>query len=362
MYTNGAKEIVLNTIAMYNTVGRELEDLLQTHGKSKADFEKFMGWENRDFSLIKKLSRKDICKIAACFNIEGMESYLRNFQEDYCRTEQKAMKDYKENKKIFSKLKGAVQLLNGEYTNGLDVLDDISQFFNIEDERDIIQKAKEFGALYRTANFNPDGLNLFAWMRRGELDFRKLNIRSYDRASLEAWIDQGEWKNHFDDTEYFKSLPAVFRNFGAGLIYTPYLDKTVYGAVRWFDGIPLIQISDREKSLAVCWYTLFHEIGHVLLHENDIIFEGEINESKSTASKKESEANAYAYNALFNGDNLRMYIFKRKSEISDDAFDSFVSETSGEFGVHRMFVAYWMLKAQIGRGCGKKYIPGITFA
>jgi hypothetical protein len=358
METNGAKDDVLNPITLYNTIGGELENILRTNKKSKTDFEKFMGWENRDFSSIKKFSKADISKISAYFNMDGLANYLHNFQRDYGVMEKKVAFDYQKNKKLFLKLKGARRMLNGEYTDGVDVLDDIACFFGIEDEQDICQKADELIALYRTANFDPDSLNLFAWMRRGELDFRKLNILHYNREAFVEWIDGAKWKDRLTDTEYFKTLPGIFREFGAGLVFTPYLDKTVYGSVRWFEGIPLIQLSDREKSLAVCWYTLFNEIGHVLLHENDTVFEGAINESRSMASHKETEANAYAYAKLFNGDELRKYIFGQKGKV---IHDSFISDTANKFNTSDMFVSYWMLKAQIGRGMRRSYIPNMTF-
>jgi hypothetical protein len=358
MGTNGAKDDVLNPITLHNTIGGELEDILRTNEKNKVDFEKFMGWENRDFSSIKKLSKADISKISVYLNLDGLVKYLHNFQEDYRVMEKKALFDYNRNKKLFAKLKGVRRMLNGEYTEGLDVLDDISCFFGIEDEHEICQKAEEVIALYRTANFNPDSLNLFAWMRRGELDFRKLSILHYDREALLKWIGEAKWKDRLTDTGYFKILPGIFRKFGVGLVFTPYLDKTVYGAVRWFEGIPLIQLSDREKKLAVCWYTLFHEIGHVLLHENDTIFEGEINEPKSIASQKEVEANAYAYANLFNGDELRKYIFGQRGKVIHDGF---ISDTAKKFNTSDMFVAYWMFKAQIGGGIVHNYIPKLTF-
>jgi hypothetical protein len=150
-----------------------------------------------------------------------------------------------------------------------------SDFFGIENE-DILEKAESSVALYRTSSFDPDTVNLYAWMRRGELDFRKLNLPEYNRSAFEIWIEKGEWRNHITDETYFRQLPEIFKSYGVGLVFTRYLEKTVYGAVRWFDGNPLIQVSDKDKSLAVCWHTLFHETGHVLLHENDNVFEGEM--------------------------------------------------------------------------------------
>jgi hypothetical protein len=358
MGTNGIKEDVLNTITLYGTIGEEIESILQARGKDRDDFGRFMGWEKKNFSSIKKISGSDISKISKYFDVDGLADYLRHFQEDYGNVEKRALSEYKENKKLFSKLKGARCMLNGEYTDGVDVLDDIARFFGVENERDICQGADELVALYRTANFNPDSLNLFAWMRRGELDFRKLNIGHYDGEAFAKWINGDEWKVRLTDTGYFRTLPGIFREFGVGLVFTSYLNRTVYGAVRWFEGVPLIQLSDREKSLAVCWYTLFHEIGHVLLHENDTVFEGEINESKSKTSQKEAEANAFAYERLFNGDALRKYIFGKKGEVIHDAF---ISNTAKTFNASTMFVAYWALKAQAERWVCNNYIPRMTF-
>jgi Zn-dependent peptidase ImmA (M78 family) len=197
-------------------------------------------------------------------------------------------------------------------------------------------------------------------MRRGELDFNKLNLPNYNKEKFENWIEQGEWKKSLKEVEYLKSLPEIFNTFGVGLVFTPYLEKTVYGAVRWFNGNPLIQISDKGKSLPVCWHTLFHEIGHVLLHENDTVFEGEIDENKSNASKKEREANLYAYTKLFNGDDLRKYIFSQKTKQTSLHAD-FLLQSAKQFNVSEMFVAYWMIRAQLINRTINKYIPQVVF-
>ena len=97
-----------------------------------------------------------------------------------------------------------------------------------------------------------------------------------------------------EDADYFKSLPGALARFGVGLVFTPSLPKTVYGAVRWLDGSPLIQISDRGRDLASCWFTLFHELGHAVMHRDAEIYEGEMNDPRVKRDAREREADGFA--------------------------------------------------------------------
>jgi hypothetical protein len=353
------KEAVLNTITLFNTVGQELEDILNAQGKEKTVLLKYLGWENKSLSSIKRFSKKDITAIESFFGVDGLGDYLRNFQEDYKNTLEKAKASYRENKKLYTRLKGVLPLLNDEFTRGVDVLEDISDFFGVDDESQIPEKANDIVALYRISGFPIDQLNLYAWMRRGELDFHKLNLPEYNRVEFERWINSNVWVDHLTDAHYLESLPEMFMQFGVGLVFTHFLPKTVFGCVRWINNKPLIQISDREKSLAVFWATLFHEIGHVLLHEHDDIFEGSINETKTNANKKEKEANTFAYGKIYNGYELRKFIFSQKNKwVQDD----FIHETSERFAVNKMFVAYWMKKAQVNNRLINSFIPSVDFS
>jgi Zn-dependent peptidase ImmA (M78 family) len=360
MATTTIKTEVLNPLTLFNTVGQEVENILSARGKDKNVFLGNMGWTEKDLSAIKKISAKDISLIVSFLNDENVGSYLRKFQEDYKEKEFRAKKPYQENKKLFTKLKSIIPLLK-EYDSGMDILEDISDFFNVKDESEILQKAKNTVARYRISGVSVNEINLYAWMRRGELDFDKLKLPVYDNVVFAEWIESKEWKEYLEDKKYFLSLPSKFKEFGVGLVFTEFLPKTVYGAVRWINKNPLIQISDREKSLAVCWFTLFHEIGHIILHEHDdvVVVEGEINEKKKKTDKKEKEANAYANRWLYNGDNLRRYIFTEKNKWVDD---SFIDLTSKSFGVNQMFVAYWMKKAKIKDRRIDSYIPNIDFS
>jgi len=351
------KTDVLNPTLHFNTVGIELLDIFHANGFNISDLPS-IGIDADHLDLKTKFTQQEINDIVKVVGIKEIGDYLKNFQSDYHVSVDKSSVEYKRNKKIFKSVEQLIPLLESDFTDGIDLLEDISNFLGIDDESKIFDIVNDQIALYKISNFVPDSLNLFAWLRRGEIDFSKLKLVEYNMNQLQKWIDDREWEAYLKDINYLKQLPQVLSNYGLGLIFTPYLNKTVLGAVRWFNEKPLIQLSDKGKSLASVWYTLFHEFGHVIKHRNDMIFENSLDIPKSKLTKKEQEANSFAYDYLFNGDSLRKYIFKYHNQHVND---SFIQDQSARFRVDKMFVAYWMSKAQIKNNLIREYLPQISF-
>jgi len=330
---------VLNPLTLRNNVGEELADIFEA--RSIENFERLIGID--DLKSKERLPNKVFKKASEILNAPDLIEYLADFQKEYLEEKSRYMSNYDQAKKAYTKLKKVLPLLRNEFTEGYDVLDDILDFFGVDSENEIFETSEKQAALFRTQNkMEVDSINLHAWLRRGELDFNALNLPDYDEKGLVDWISSKEWMSHIEDVDYFKSLPAIFSRFGVGLVFVPSLPKTVYGAIRWFNGEPLIQISDRGHDLISCWFTLFHELGHVIKHKNLEIYEGEINELKSKQDKREKEANKFANEHLFNGDDLRKAVFDRKRT------GQFMSANSlaKEFNVLPIFASYWLLKAQ----------------
>lgn len=330
---------VLNPLTLLNTVGQEVENIFAAHGKNAIDF---MPIDKLRAKV--KFSEREICRLCKKLGIgDELAEFIRNYQEDYVKEKKKASISFKKSKKAFTILKNILPLLRNEFNNGRDRLDDILDFFDVDSEKEIFSKSDNFAALFRKQNnVDVDPVNLYAWLRRGELDFYRMNLPEYNETALKEWINSGNWKHHIENPDYFHSLPSIFESFGVALVLVPYLPKTVYGCVRWFNGKPLIQISDRNRDLATCWFTLFHELGHVLLHRNEDILEGQLNENKTNLSIIERAANKFANDILFNGDSLRKAVFRRKRQEQPMTADALADE----FNVHSIFTAYWLLKAQ----------------
>lgn len=285
------KHTVLNPLTLRNTVGEELLETLEARGIENA--EELLGVAGLKDK--ERLSSKVMKKAADIMGEPFMVQYLTNFQNDYLKEKPRYLAHYKEAKLAFAKLKKVVPLLRGEFNEGYDVLDDILDFFGLDSAEEIFEASERQAALFLSqSEAKIDPVSLYAWLRRGELDFKAMSLSEYNEQALAEWIDSREWADHLADVDYFYSLPTLFSGFGVGLIFIEPMPHTACGAIRWFDGRPLIQISKCGKDLASCWFALFHELGHAIKHKEIEIYESGTDDSKYNHSKYETEANAFA--------------------------------------------------------------------
>lgn len=337
---NMGKPDVLNPIHLVNTPGAELAFIFENHDIN--NYEELLGIQH--LKEKEHLTKAIIRKSEKLLHLDAiLIDFFERFEQSYKEHKTKSRVAFTEAKKQFTKLKPIIPLLRNEFNSSSDILNDILDFFDADSANDVFTQSEMQATLYRKQNnHEPDPINLYGWLRRGELDFAKMELSEYNENALKNWIDTYDWKQHLTDASYFKHLPNVLSAFGVGLSLVPHLQKTVYGAIRWYDGRPLIQISDRNHDLASCWFTLFHEFGHAFLHKNMEILEGNINETKAKQNAIERVANKFANDYLFNGDDLRKAIFDRlRSGVNMKA-----KELASEFNVAQIFVSYWLRRAQ----------------
>jgi hypothetical protein len=80
-------------------------------------------------------------------------------------------------------------------------------------------------------------------------------------------------------------------------VFVPHLPKTgVNGATRWLGDIPMMQLSIRGAYADIFWFTVFHELLHVLKHGKREVFI-EFERADST-DEQEREADQFARETL----------------------------------------------------------------
>ncbi|MFD0558398.1 HTH-type transcriptional regulator/antitoxin HigA [Stackebrandtia endophytica] len=149
-------------------------------------------------------------------------------------------------------------------------------------------------AYRRSAVGREDVPALAVWLALAERHHDGLNeLPNFSRSGLEALIPRLRALTCGEPMAAIGEAITELRETGVVVCLIPAIPGLgIHGATRWLNGRPIIQLSLLWKSDDQLWFTLFHELGHVLLHgDKKLYIHGEQNEA-------EREANSYASNIL----------------------------------------------------------------
>ena len=115
-----------------------------------------------------------------------------------------------------------------------------------------------------------------------------------------------------------------------------------YGATFWDEYGPVVVLSARGKRDGVLWFTLFHELGHVLLHPRQLFLEDSDDES-TNAEGQEAEANSFATQWLVPDDRAReAAALRNEAEVVNFAQEIGVSPgVVMQYLHHHKYWKYW---------------------
>lgn len=137
-----------------------------------------------------------------------------------------------------------------------------------------------------------------SWLRQGEIQASKIKTITYSKIKLKKILPELKKIKAKQPDTYFEELQRLCLFAGVKIVHTPCLPKTsIHGSTRWINNSPVIQLSGRYKTNDLFWFTLFHEIGHILLHGKKYISIENI-EVEGENVTYENQADAFATNWL----------------------------------------------------------------
>lgn len=171
-----------------------------------------------------------------------------------------------------------------------------------------------------------------AWLRCGELESKKQQPSPFSESALKQSLDKLRRLTSHAPEEFSSGARELLLNCGVSLVYIAHFPGTgVSGAVRWIGDNPVIQLSLLGRYADIFWFNLFHEIGHVLLHGKKEKFIEFDNRDLSTAQEKESQADAFATNALIPKDAFAKFL--RAGDFSRGSVEKFSQAVSVHPGI-----------------------------
>lgn len=184
----------------------------------------------------------------------------------------------------------------------------LRHFFCVDSLQEI--NLKQQVAFRQSKAKNIDPYALAAWLRKGEILSMDIELPTFCKNKLENAIPQLRRIAYEIPNDFFDCLVDILHETGVGLIAVKNPKNTaVNGAVRKIYGKPIIQMSIYKLRLDILLFSLFHEIGHILLH--DIDKQDFISLEKTQKNTTDIEADDFATETLLKNHIFNEFAAKR---------------------------------------------------
>ncbi|WP_406813871.1 transcriptional regulator [Mycobacterium sp. M23085] len=165
-----------------------------------------------------------------------------------------------------------------DFTKGMaERVDELLRFFRVADEKafDRIWLAPQVN-YRRSQKFTVDPYATALWRRLSEVQAEKLATTSeeYDPAALRVVAQRLPALSRLEVGRGFRAARDMLSSAGVLLVFVPEIAETrISGATWWLTpSHPIIALSGRYKFVDIFWFTMIHEIAHVLLHPKRATF------------------------------------------------------------------------------------------
>ncbi|SCZ81838.1 ImmA/IrrE family metallo-endopeptidase [Acidaminobacter hydrogenoformans] len=172
---------------------------------------------------------------------------------------------------------------------------------------------------------------LSAWLQKGFLEGRDIQTRDFNKRRLISVLPQIRALANESPQDFIPKLSKLLSDCGVALIFLPHLKNTyAHGATVWMSKQKaFIILSIRGKDADKFWFSLFHEIGHLVLHEKDSTFIQY--DEENLRDSHETEADHFASNSLI--PQSVYHEFVSEGNFSEDKVNSFADKISIPAGI-----------------------------
>lgn len=270
-----------------NDIEEILNGFKSISNNSAKQFEKILGIKKHFWVNLQKQYNEELLQISICYKIEEEEI------------------------EIFKKLKKTLQLyIENKFikpANEKLMLLDLRKILNVPNLSNIPEKV--YNSSYRTSNIKSvDVYVMYAWQKLCELIAEKQTInKPLNINLLKSYLKEIKSLMFVEDiNDALKKLKIILND--CGIVFEVVKNVTgapVQGLVEYKNGHMVLCMTIRNKYADIFWFTLFHEIGHII---NDDIKDRFIDfNNMDPDSQIEIDANNFAKNILINPDDYKLF-------------------------------------------------------
>ncbi|MGH9024055.1 MAG: HigA family addiction module antitoxin [Acidimicrobiia bacterium] len=180
--------------------------------------------------------------------------------------------------------------------SALERVQELLRFFGVVSLQHV--RTVEAAAFRKSRKVNSSPEALAAWLRQGTRSAQGHSVAKFSAPRLRAALSALRTLTQEPPEHFEGQLVHVLAEVGVALVLVPHLPGTgAHGATRWLSSDKaLIQMSVRYGWDDIFWFSLFHELGHLLLHGRDLVFIEGLDDGG--AEEPEREADHFASDHL----------------------------------------------------------------
>lgn len=186
------------------------------------------------------------------------------------------------------------------------------------------------------------------WLRIGEIRAREIKLTTFDKKNLKTQVKKIEALSKSPTENWLDDLQKLCSEIGIALCLVPSIPKApIYGVARWINKktTPLIQLTDRNKDYNSFWFSFYHELGHIILHnKSDVFLEG-LNDI-SQDEIKEKEADNFAQKHLSIPDK-KLNSLTSFTNLTDEQKEKIVFDLAEELQLHPSIIISQLQRHEI---------------
>jgi HTH-type transcriptional regulator/antitoxin HigA len=161
-------------------------------------------------------------------------------------------------------------------------------------------KVRAYAPAFRcSGKRNASPYALAAWLKCGDVRAQSCETRPYSKDAITTSLSDLRALTVKSPEEFEPVLRRKLADAGVALVMLPHLPKTyANGATFWLSPEKaVLMMSIRGGWADIFWFSLFHELAHILLHDKRMTFI-EDGANNPGVKRQEDEANSFAANRL----------------------------------------------------------------
>ncbi len=174
----------------------------------------------------------------------------------------------------------------------------------------------DFLVNYRTAISNVQEKNIInsrAWIQIALNQAKNMKVSPFDAEKLKGYLPEIRKMTIQNPDIFLPRLRKIFSECGVAFVLLPHLkNSAINGAVKWYGHSQVVlAVNDRRLYADTFWFSLFHEIKHVLQQKVKTVFVSGNEDIADIEKSLEEEADVFAQNYLIPKNEYKNLISSR---------------------------------------------------